>query len=80
MFCGIPGDPMVYGWVEFAGTKEGRDWKVLRTNVSDPHSIQPDIVGKVVAVESGDRVDVLIEELDGRSAVVIVSPPGDDTP
>lgn len=42
--------------------------------------IQPDIVGKVVAVEPGDRVDVLIEELDGRSAVVIVSPPGNETP
>jgi len=34
--------------------------------------IQPDVVGKKVAVEPGERVDVLVEELDGRTAVVIV--------
>jgi pyrimidine operon attenuation protein/uracil phosphoribosyltransferase len=34
--------------------------------------IQPDIVGKRVSVEKGDRVDVLVEDLDGRTAVVIV--------
>lgn len=39
--------------------------------------IQPDIVGKTVSVERGDRVDVLVEELDGRTAVVIVPGPED---
>lgn len=34
--------------------------------------IQPDIVGKAVTVEPRDRVDVLVEDLDGRSEVVIV--------
>ncbi|MBA3403411.1 MAG: bifunctional pyr operon transcriptional regulator/uracil phosphoribosyltransferase PyrR [Gemmatimonadaceae bacterium] len=34
--------------------------------------IQPDIVGKRVAVSAGDRVDVLVDDLDGRSAVVLV--------
>lgn len=34
--------------------------------------IQPDIVGKTVSVERGDRVDVLVEDLDGKTAVVIV--------
>ena len=33
--------------------------------------IQPDIVGKEVPVELTQRVDVLVEELDGRDAVVI---------
>jgi len=33
--------------------------------------IQPDIVGKKVPVEHTQRVDVLVEELDGRNAVVI---------
>ena len=33
--------------------------------------IQPDIVGKKVLVEHTHRVDVLVEELDGRNAVVI---------
>ncbi len=33
--------------------------------------IQPDIVGKRVPVEHTQRVDVLVEELDGRNAVVI---------
>ena len=35
--------------------------------------IQPDVVGKKVDVRPGDRVDVLVEELDGHSAVVLVS-------
>ena len=34
--------------------------------------IQPDVVGKKVSVEQGDRVDVLVEDLDGRNAVVVV--------
>ena len=34
--------------------------------------IQPDIVGKKVSVDKGDRVDVLVDEVDGRTAVVIV--------
>jgi pyrimidine operon attenuation protein/uracil phosphoribosyltransferase len=33
--------------------------------------IQPDVVGKKVTVEPGDRVDVLVDELDGRTAVVL---------
>ena len=33
--------------------------------------IQPDIIGKTVLVEHTQRVDVLVEELDGRNAVVI---------
>ncbi len=40
--------------------------------------IQPDIVGKRIAVSAGDRVDVLVEDLDGRSAVVLV--PAHDQP
>jgi len=35
--------------------------------------IQPDIVGKQVKVNSQERVDVLVEELDGRDAVELVS-------
>ena len=35
--------------------------------------IQPDVVGKKIDVRAGDRVDVLVEELDGHSAVVVVS-------
>ena len=34
--------------------------------------IQPDVVGKTVTVEAGERVDVLVDDLDGRTAVVIV--------
>ena len=33
--------------------------------------IQPDIVGKRVETGSGQRVDVLVEELDGRDAVIL---------
>ncbi|HEX6576311.1 MAG TPA: bifunctional pyr operon transcriptional regulator/uracil phosphoribosyltransferase PyrR [Gemmatimonadaceae bacterium] len=33
--------------------------------------IQPDIVGKKVSVNDGDRVDVLVEELDGRTEVIL---------
>ena len=33
--------------------------------------IQPDVVGKVVSVPPGQRVDVLINELDGKDAVVL---------
>jgi pyrimidine operon attenuation protein/uracil phosphoribosyltransferase len=40
--------------------------------------IQPDVVGKTVSVEPRDRVDVLVEELDGRSGVVIVPALEDD--
>jgi len=34
--------------------------------------ISPDVSGKVIEVPVGDRVDVLVEELDGEDAVVIV--------
>jgi len=33
--------------------------------------IQPDIVGKKVSVASSQRVDVLVEDLDGKNAVII---------
>jgi pyrimidine operon attenuation protein / uracil phosphoribosyltransferase len=33
--------------------------------------IQPDVVGKLVKVNPGERVDVLLEELDGRDAVEV---------
>jgi pyrimidine operon attenuation protein / uracil phosphoribosyltransferase len=36
--------------------------------------IQADIVGKVAKVGPDERVDVMIEELDGRDEVVVVSP------
>lgn len=41
--------------------------------------IQPDVVGKKVSVEPGERVDVLVDDLDGRTAVVI-APRGDASP
>jgi pyrimidine operon attenuation protein/uracil phosphoribosyltransferase len=34
--------------------------------------IHADIVGKRLSIDAGDRVDVLVEELDGRDAVVVV--------
>src|SRR3954449_2741747 len=33
--------------------------------------IQPDIVGKKVTAPSSQRVDVLVDEIDGKNAVVI---------
>jgi pyrimidine operon attenuation protein/uracil phosphoribosyltransferase len=33
--------------------------------------IQPDIVGKTISLEPSQRVDVLVEELDGRNAAII---------
>jgi pyrimidine operon attenuation protein/uracil phosphoribosyltransferase len=33
--------------------------------------IQPDVVGKAVKVGPGERVDVMVKELDERDAVVI---------
>ena len=38
--------------------------------------IQPDVVGKTVKVDDGERVDVLVNELDGRDAVVIADAGG----
>ena len=35
--------------------------------------IQPDVVGKTLEVAPGDRVDVLIVELDERDAVVVAA-------
>jgi pyrimidine operon attenuation protein / uracil phosphoribosyltransferase len=37
--------------------------------------IQPDVVGKQVKVNDGERVDVLVEELDGKDQVDLVSGP-----
>src|SRR3989441_279038 len=34
--------------------------------------IQPDVVGKQVKVDRGERVDVLVQELDGRDEVDLV--------
>jgi pyrimidine operon attenuation protein/uracil phosphoribosyltransferase len=39
--------------------------------------IQPDIVGKTISAEAGKRVDVLVQELDGRNAVVIADREGE---
>jgi pyrimidine operon attenuation protein/uracil phosphoribosyltransferase len=33
--------------------------------------IQPDVVGKTITIQPSQRVDVLVEELDGRNAVVV---------
>lgn len=33
--------------------------------------IQPDVVGKVVTVPHGHRIDVLVKELDGKDAVIM---------
>jgi pyrimidine operon attenuation protein / uracil phosphoribosyltransferase len=33
--------------------------------------IQPDIVGKTITLEPSQRVDVLVEELDGRNAAIV---------
>jgi pyrimidine operon attenuation protein/uracil phosphoribosyltransferase len=38
--------------------------------------IQPDVIGKKLDVAARDRVDVLVSELDGRDAVVLVTPDG----
>lgn len=35
--------------------------------------IQPDVVGKTIAARTGDRVDVQVEEIDGKTGVVLVS-------
>src|SRR3989442_1424883 len=35
--------------------------------------IQPDIVGKQVKVNSNERVDVLVEEIDGKDQVELVA-------
>ena len=42
--------------------------------------IRADVVGRRVDVEPGARVDVMIDEVDGRTAVVIVPAPGEDEP
>src|SRR5215475_8499417 len=41
--------------------------------------IQPDIVGKKVTAQSSQRVDVLVEDLDGKNAVVIAERNEDGT-
>jgi pyrimidine operon attenuation protein/uracil phosphoribosyltransferase len=40
--------------------------------------IQPDVVGKKVEGEPGGRVDVLVEDLDGKDAVVVTAADRDD--
>jgi pyrimidine operon attenuation protein/uracil phosphoribosyltransferase len=34
--------------------------------------IHADVVGKKVSVDAGDRVDVMVAELDGKDAVILV--------
>jgi pyrimidine operon attenuation protein / uracil phosphoribosyltransferase len=41
--------------------------------------IQPDVVGRLVEVPRGKRIDVLVEDLDGRDAVAVTEPPAEDT-
>lgn len=36
--------------------------------------IRADVVGKTLTVANGDRVDVMVRELDGKDAVVVVRP------
>lgn len=40
--------------------------------------IHADVIGKRVHLEPGGRVDVMLDETDGRTAVVIVPPPDED--
>src|SRR3954454_3368639 len=35
--------------------------------------IQPDVVGKTVEISAGERIDVLVDELDGKDAVVVAA-------
>jgi len=35
--------------------------------------IQPDVVGKTVDIGDGERIDVLVDELDGKDAVVVAA-------
>ena len=35
--------------------------------------IAPDVIGKRVEVKAGQRVDVFVEELDGKDAVILTS-------
>ena len=42
--------------------------------------IHAEIVGKRVDVDPGDRVDVMMDEVDGRTGVVIVPAPGEEEP
>lgn len=39
--------------------------------------IQPDVVGKKVTIGLNERVDVLVEDLDGRTAVIITQTDGE---
>ncbi len=39
--------------------------------------IQPDVVGKRISINADERVDVLVDDIDGRTAVVIASADGD---
>jgi pyrimidine operon attenuation protein/uracil phosphoribosyltransferase len=35
--------------------------------------IQPDVVGKTIDIGKGERIDVLVQELDGKDAVVVAA-------
>jgi pyrimidine operon attenuation protein/uracil phosphoribosyltransferase len=59
----------------------GRPARVLLCVLADRGGreipVQPDVVGRVVEVVGGQRVEVLVPELDGRLAVDLVSPASD---
>jgi pyrimidine operon attenuation protein/uracil phosphoribosyltransferase len=42
--------------------------------------IQPDIIGKKITIASTQRVDVLVEELDGKNGVIITDRDGGGSP
>ncbi len=46
-FCEIPGNPTQYGWVDFSGTKEGKEWKLERSIIKVLQSIPSDIIQKI---------------------------------
>ena len=56
----------------------GRRYELSTTPLADRGGrelpIHADIVGRRIDVESGDYVDVLVQELDARDAVVVMKP------
>ena len=42
--------------------------------------IHADVIGKRVLIEPGDRVDVMVDDLDGRTAVVVVPASAEEEP
>jgi len=48
-YCRTLSSPPAYGWVDFSGEREGRDWSILRQVTSTPDAIPRAIVQKVQA-------------------------------